>query len=202
MAKVTALIAVAAVLGVFVYAVFKQDDLAFTPGVNRGLVVANLKHGDEVCQRPLTVPPNATFDRVRADVAQPAELIIRPNESPRVLRRAPLRDGVASVQRVPAGTTMAVCIANPGSGRVQVYGNSDAASRTSGAALNGDAIPADLVLRFERDRSLASLLPAMADRAALFKAGWISPAVVWVLALLALVAVPLLLVRAVKTAEE
>ena len=202
MPRLTAIIAVAAVLGLAIYAVFKQHDLAFTPGVNPGPVVATLERGDEVCQRPLTVPPNAAFDRVRADVAQPAELIVRTNDSARVLRRAPLRDGVADVKRVPAGTIMSVCIANPGAGQVQVYGNSDQAARGSGAAVNGNAIPADIVLRFERDRSLASLVPAMADRAALFKAGWVSPAVVWLLALLALVAVPLLLVRAVKLAQE
>jgi hypothetical protein len=202
MPRVTALIALLAVLGAALYVVLKRNDLAFTPGVTPAIVVANLERGDEVCQRPLTVPPDAAFDRVRASVTGPAELVVRAADSGRVLRRAPLRDGVAQVQRVPAGTVMSVCIANPGSGRVRVTGNSDQAARLTGAALNGNAIPADLTLRFERDRSLASLLPAMADRASLFKAGWVGPAAIWILAALVLLAVPVALVRAVRAAGE
>jgi len=44
--------------------------------------------------------------------------------------------------------------------------------------------------------------PAIADRAALFRAAWVGPWTYLVLALLVLVAVPVLLVRAVATAER
>ena len=50
------------------------------------------------------------------------------------------------------------------------------------------------------ERSLLALLPDMAERAALFRAGWISPAVYLVLGLLILVGAPLLLARGLARA--
>ncbi len=58
------------------------------------------------------------------------------------------------------------------------------------------------MLEFQRaePRSLAGLLPAMFDRAALFRAEWVGAWTYWVLALLCVFAVPLLLVRALRSA--
>jgi hypothetical protein len=84
---------------------------------------------------------------------------------------------------------------------VAVFGNAGIASRPTTAAVAGKPVDADLNVAFERDpRSLLSLAPAIAERAALFRAGWVG---LWTYALLAalmLLAVPALLVRALRDA--
>jgi hypothetical protein len=71
---------------------------------------------------------------------------------------------------VGASQRIAVCVANRGARRVAVYGNADAAARTSTAVKGGRRLGVDMSVVFERDaRSLASQLPVMLSRAALFR---------------------------------
>ena len=108
----------------------------------------------------------------------------------------------ATTGPVGADRTIAVCITNRDRRRAFVYGNADAAARASSAYTKGKRTGYDLALEFQRaePRTLAGLLPAMSDRAALFRAQWVGAWTYWVLALLCVVAVPLLLVRALRSA--
>ncbi len=205
-AVVTALIAAAAVLAVAIYAAVRGDDLAFTPGVAPGVAIAQLAPGDEICQRPLTVPPDAEFDRVALTLGapEPVRVTVRDARTGRVVRSARATGGrPAATGVVPAGARIALCVENAGTRPVPVYGNPGQAARATTAAVNGREIPFDVAMRFERaPRSLASLAPAMARRAALFRPGWVGAWTIWALAGLVALAVPALLVRAVRTAAE
>ena len=67
-----------------------------------------------------------------------------------------------------------------------LYGNADAAARASSAYADGKPTGSDLALEFQRTepRTLAGLLPAMFERAALFRAQWVGAWTYWLLALL------------------
>ena len=101
------------------------------------------------------------------------------------------------------GRRISVCLANQGARRVAVYGNAGIASRTTTATVAGRPVDADMNLAFEtKARSIASLWPAMAARAALFRPRWVGAWTYALLAALVLAAVPALLARALVTAER
>jgi hypothetical protein len=196
-----------------------RDQLAFTLGVTNGLVAADLRSGDVACQAPVAMPDaDATFDRVVFSLGTyrrpgpPVDVTLRPARGGPVLAQGQLAGGYPDVDRAPSQAVvvghvssrapMRVCLRNRGPGKVAVYGNAGIASRTSSATVDGKAVQTDLNLRFERfePRSLLSLAGAMARRAALFRASWFGAWTYALAALLVLVAVPTLLVLALRTA--
>ena len=214
-------LAAAVVVALAAVALTSEREQAFTLGVVRSTTV-KVKHGQAVCQAPISVPPDAAFDAVtvgattRARRGAQLELTVRaadagdPTRAGAVLARGALVSGVAGedplrtvrVGHVDADRTVAVCLTNRSRRPALLYGNGDAAARASSAYAGGEPTGSDLALEFQRaePRTLAALLPAMFDRAALFRAGWVGAWTYWVLALLCVLAVPLLLVRALRSA--
>jgi hypothetical protein len=207
----------AGLLGLVVFTLTQERTLAFTLGVPKGAPVAPLRPGEVVCQAPIAVPDAAAaFDRVAFQIGTyrrpgpPLEVTVEPAAGGRPVARGQLASGYQDVSvssvavgRVTTRDPVRVCIRNRGTDRAAIYGAADAASRTSTASLNGRPLNADLSLVFEREhaRSLASLVPAMLDRASLFRASWLGA---WAYALLALVVVlgiPALLALALRDAR-
>jgi hypothetical protein len=168
---------------------------AFTLGVRADGLVAKLRSGQEVCQRPIEVVES--FDRVRIQLGtsgrpgSPYLVEVRPTGTGQPLARTMVSGGYAdnSVQsvrlsrEVPAGPETAVCIRNTARLPVGVYGSSDLSNRTSTSYLDGRGTGADLMVVFESSdsKSALELLPTIVRRAALFHGGWASPAAYWVL---------------------
>jgi|SRR5829696_1045461 len=215
-------LALAAVTGLAVAALAGERPQAFTLGVARSTAV-ELPPGETVCQTPVTVPEDGAFEGVTLAVGTegrpgPAlDLVVREVEPDQpnsrrgaVLGRSSLAAGYPDVDRAPEQTlwlrrvrddsSVAICFANGGGRRAFIYGDADAAARSSTAYLADAPTGADLALDFERrePRTLASLIPAMIDRAALFRAHWIGAWTYWVLAALVLIGVPALLVAAMR----
>ena len=218
-AWVAAIACVITLLALASVALAQHTRFAFTLGVAPATAAVTLQPGQEACQTPILVPPGGSFDRVVLKLgtffqAGPdVEVQVRELGTERVLGRGRIAAGYGDVGSVPEhavgvgdvreGARVKVCVADRGSRRVAVYGNADAASRTSSATLNGRPTGTDMTMRFETaPRSLASLAGDMAERAALFKTSWAGPWTFWLLALLVLVAVPVLLVRAVRLVDE
>jgi hypothetical protein len=220
-ALLTAAIAVAGILAAGVTALADSRRDAFTLGVPAtwtGLV--KLRQGGEVCQAPIAVPKGGDFDAVRFALGTEGhpgpqlEVLVREARGGAVIGRGGLAAGypdsavtpnhTVAVGHVPAGRTIAVCLANKGSKRVFVYGNAGAASRSSEAMADGRVLPLDMDLVFVRSepRSLLALMPDVLHRAALFRAGWVGTWTYFLLAALVLLAVPALLARAVGAATR
>ncbi|HWK27404.1 MAG TPA: hypothetical protein VNS09_12625 [Solirubrobacter sp.] len=214
-------IAAAGLLILLVLALTTTTRDGFTLGVTSGAPAAVLDAGDVACQEPVTVPDAAgAFDRVVLAVGTygrpgpPLEVTVAPKAGGAPLARGRLPGGYPDIGETPlhavevghvdATEPLSVCIRNVGTARAALYGNGDSAARTSSATHNGEPLNVDLNLGFERSepRSLGSLLGAMFDRAALFRAGWVGAWTYVVLALIALVGVPLLLARALAAATR
>lgn len=219
-ALLTAVIAVAAVAALAATAALTHRRQAFTLGVPNGIPV-KVSPGSDACQTPIAVPDDGDFEGVTFSLGTgggtgPAiDVRVRDGgERGAVLRRARVAAGYPDVDRVPqhtawvgrvgAGRTIAVCFANRGPRDVWVLGNAAAASRTSNTTIDGKVQDLDLNLAFERrePRSLASLVPAIFARAALFRAGWVGTWTYVVLAVLVLIGLPIVLVRAVAAADH
>jgi hypothetical protein len=98
---------------------------------------------------------------------------------------------------------IAVCVRNAGPRRVALYGNADAAARTSTAATNGRPAHVDMTLVFERNpRSMVREVPSMFSRAALFRFPWLGAWAYVVLAVALAVGGTWLLIRAVTGAAS
>jgi hypothetical protein len=207
---------VALVVGGALIAVLHRTSLAFTLGVIRAAPAVVLAPGQQACQRPIDVPGGGAFDRVGLSVGtfqragSPLTLTVQ-HAGGRVLGRGTLAGGypdIASVpvHHVPLDRTVgegrvAVCVRNEGEQRVALYGNADAAARSSSAYKDGRPAKVDLSLEFERSsRSWASELPRMLDRAALFRAPWLGPWAYWILAAAFVVVAPWLVLRALRAA--
>jgi hypothetical protein len=206
-----------AVLALALTAAVRGNRLAFTLGVASAGPAAMLEAHDRACQRGIVVPPDGGFDSVRLmlgtdfRLGPPVTVTVHDAAGGAAIARGRLPGGYPDIARAPShgirvgdvaeGRRITVCVENEGPNKVAVYGNAGAASGTTSATVRGEAVDTDLNLVFEtRERSMLSLLPALAERAELFKAGWVGP---WTFALLAglvLVAVPALLVRAVAAA--
>jgi hypothetical protein len=215
------IVAVTAVVVVALVAVAATSDReqAFTLGVSRSIAL-KLPPGRTTCQTPISVPPDGRFDgvnvaarslgrpAVRLDVTVRAADAAAPSRPGAVLARGGLDvDASASARTavtgpVGANRTIAVCVSNRDRRPAFVYGNADAAARASSAYTKGRRTGYDLALEFKRaePRTLAGLLPAIFDRAALFRAQWVGAWTYWLLAALCVFAVPLLLVRALRSA--
>ena len=196
-------VAVAGVVALVLVAALQRDSLAFTLGVSRATPVARVGPGQEVCQRPIDVPAGGAFDRVALGVrpASPVRVSVR-SAAGRTLATGAV-DPAGAVARVRldravTATPIAVCVRNGGPGRVAVLGDADLAARTSTAALDGRPLRRDVSLVFERaPRSIAAEVPRMLARAALFRFPGMGAWVYVALAVLLVVAGPLLIARAV-----
>jgi hypothetical protein len=216
-ARVVVVVAMlAGVVGVAAIALTHKTSLGFALGVIRAAPAVTLENGERACQRPIDVPAGGDFDRVGMSVGtyqragSPLAVTVQ-DERGRVVGRGRLPGGYPDIASVPVHHLpldrtvgegrIAVCVTNQGARRVALYGNADAAARSSTAFKDGRPIHVDLSLDFERSsRSLASELPRMLDRAALFRAPWLGPWAYWILAVALVVVAPWLLLRAVRSA--
>jgi hypothetical protein len=193
----------AAVLALLAVGALQRTSLAFTPGVPPAAPAVTLAPGHRVCQTPLAVPPGGGFDAVELWPTSPQPLAVEvlDSSSHRRLASVDVRSARAAIPSVPDGAVVDVCVRNRGDREVALLGNGDAAARTSTALLDGNPTGTDIALIFRRDpRPVLFALGDAAQRAALFKFGWTGAWTFWLLGLLVLVAVPLLLVRAVRAA--
>lgn len=197
-----------AVVALLVVSALQSTSLAFTLGVQPAFGVVKLERGQQVCQGDIEVPPDGGFDRVRLKVDRPSRDVavqVVDVATTAVVARGDLgaSPDVARVGSVPADAKIRVCVSNRGSQVVEVFGNPDVAAPPTSASLDGNPAAVDLALAFEREpRSMLSLIGDMFDRASLFKVSWFGGWTFWLLGLLVLVAVPVLLVRAVRGLEE
>jgi hypothetical protein len=206
------------VVGLATFAIVRQTSLAFTLGVAPAAPVAELRPSQSVCQRPIDVPAHGEFDRIRLTLGTfgksgpPIAVAIR-STSGTAIGRGRLAGGYPDVEEqlshvvrvtpIHGRQRIEVCLSNRGSGRVAIYGNADAAARSSSAYTGSRRLAVDLGLRFERHpRSLASLTLAMFDRAALFRTPIAGAWLYIVLAAVVLLLVPFLLIRALDAAGE
>jgi hypothetical protein len=179
------------VVGVLAFALFvalRQTPKAFTVGVQSGGPAVTLRAGQTACQAPLDVPRGGAFDRVRLKVGTyfkagpPLDVSVRRGIDGPVLARGTLRGGYPDVgtdptqvvgldRKIATGTkAIAVCVENAGSNRAALYGNGDAANRSSTATLDGKPANVDIDMIFERaPRSYGSELGTILSRAVLFR---------------------------------
>jgi hypothetical protein len=199
------LVVLVAALAATVLGATERRTLAFTLSVppQAGLIV--LHPSQRACQRPISVA--AGFDAVQPQLGTfrrsgPALAVTVERTSGQVLAQGRLAGGYADVARpsipvghVPGGGSVAVCIRNEGTRKVALYGSADAASPTSTALLDGKptGFDAALIFRDAHPHSTLAVLPAMFDRASLFRAGWIGAWLYWTLLVVVVVGVPLLL---------
>jgi hypothetical protein len=195
------------VAGLLLVAALDERRLAFTLGVQPTQIVAVVQPGQTACQAPIDVPADAR------SVELPVGTFRAPGPQLEVLVRTAA--GVAGRDTVPAGypdsstvsaspagiesgRQVEVCVRNTGSRKVALYGGAPQAARTTALTVDGRARPADLTLVFERGerRSMLAALPDVFQRASLFHASWLRPWMLWALAALALIGIPLLLAGA------
>lgn len=211
-------LATLAVVSILLVGAGRKTDLAFTLGVFPGGPVTTLAPGQTACQRPIDVPRGGGFDAVtvplgtfrQAGPAVGVTVIALPGRAP--LAHGTLAAGypdigarslerIAVSPAVPENTRIAVCLRNAGTSRVAIYGNADVATSASSLYKDGRPAGADAALSFSREsRSVLSLFGLSADRASLFKAGWVGPWTFWLLAALVAVGVPALLAFALARA--
>src|SRR4051794_18858149 len=164
------------VLALVIAGLARHTRLAFTLGVPAAIPTATLQPGQEACQTPISVPPGGDYDRVVLKLGtfgQPGSGVavqVRRLGSGRVLGEGTIPAGYPDIARqpehrvnvgaIPAGSQTEVCVVNRGDRRVAIYGNADAASRTSTETFEGKPTGTDMTLSFERSpRSLLSLVP-------------------------------------------
>ncbi len=205
--------------GLVALALTQKSDLVYSLGVNPSLRAAQLFDGSRACQGPVRPPRGEAFDRVSfvvtpvEDSKQPLRVEVRDAGSHRVLASGRLaggypaftngkpREQVVDVGRVQTDAPLELCLVGDGDGSTLVIGQGGVASPTSTATLNGKPLTSDLTFNLRTgDRSLLAWLPAIAQRASKFRAGWVTPGVYWALALAILIGAPLLLARGIARA--
>jgi hypothetical protein len=208
----------AGVVGLVLAATLHTTPLAFTLGVSPSAAVAPLAPGATACQRPIDVPAGGEFDAITAHVTTygrpgpPLRAVVR-RLGGGVLASGRLAGGYADYvrsptqrialdRRVPVGR-ISVCLRNRGPTNAALYGNGDLAARPSTGELDGKPLHYDLALEFQRSpRSIATLLPDMLSRAALFRFPWMGGWTYVVLIALVVLGGPWLLLRALRAATE
>jgi hypothetical protein len=186
---------------------------AFTLGVVPREVAAVLRSGEQVCQLPINVPADAAAAGLQIGTyrhpGQPLELTVRSRSG--VSGRARLKGGYpdnskqrARVGGIGAGQRISLCVRNLGRRRVALYGGTAGAARRTAAFLEGKYQPTDLTLVFYRQspRSALAAVPDVFERASLFHATWIDSWLLWVMAAVVVIGVPLVLVRALAAAQD
>ena len=205
-----ALVCVVGIAGVIAAAALDERRLAFTLGVQPAQVAAVVQPGDTACQSPIDVPADAsTVEFPVGTVAPGPPLVVSVRTGAREAGRATVPAGYrdratvkASPPGIEQGRRVMLCVRNAGRRPVSLYGGASQATRTSRLTLDGVDTNTDLTLVFERSkaRSMLSALPDAIERATLFKAGWISQGLLWVLAALLVTAVPAVVVAALRAA--
>jgi hypothetical protein len=197
------------------------SSLAYSIGVRPAIIAATLKPGDRACQAPIRPPSATTFDRVGVVLVtfeQPGPELavdVLDDETGRRLGSgrlpagyadldpADIHEQVAQVGRIDSEAPLRVCVANRGARRVAVVGQAGIASPITEARLNGQVLDTDLTVNLRSDRrSFFALLPDIAERAARFRAGWVTPPVYLGLAVLLVVGAPLVLARSLGRLSE
>jgi hypothetical protein len=197
----------------------QRSSLVYSLGVNPSLQAAQLNRGKPACQGPIRVPHGQAFDRVgflltAPNGKPPVRVEVREADGGRVLGRGRLdryenfvpghpRENVVAVGRIQTTEALELCLISEGDAPAVVIGQAGVASPTTSATLDGKPIPADLSFTLHsHERSLAALLPDIAKRAAVFRAGWVTPGAYLVLALLILVGAPIALARGLARAAR
>jgi len=214
---VVMVVGLAAVLGL---ALTQRSSLVYSLGVNPALSAATLTPGARACQAPVRPPTGVTFDRVgilldaAGQPGPPVRVEVREADGRRQLASGRLEPGypdfdparkreqVVRVGTVEPAAPLEICVVNEGDVPVSVIGQLGIASTTSATA-SGRPLTTDLTINLRTgERSLAALLPDIAERASRFRAGWVSPAVYLVLAVAIVAGAPLLLARGFARLEE
>lgn len=208
-------IALAGLVGLALAAVVDRRDLAFTPGVPITRVAAVLEGGETACQRRVRViEPFQAIELVPRWLGAPGPALalrVTSYRSRRERARVPVPGGYPDNRPlrvrtgpVRAGGRIDVCVTNRGPGRVGIEGGEAESAPTSPLFVDGRRNEASaLALRFLGEpRSVASQVPVIFQRAALFRPGWVGPWTFWALALVVAVGVPALLARALATARD
>jgi hypothetical protein len=192
----------------------RKSDLVYAPGALASGPVVGLTDGEQACQGPYRVPSGDAFDRVSftlttsGEAGAPVRVTVREAGGGRELGQGRLAGGyadnqthVVEVGRVETTEPIDVCLENEGGPRVAVFGQADIASPHTSATLDGKPAKVDMAVDLRtHERSQLALVPAMVERASRFRAGWLTPAVYWVLGLAILVGAPLLLARGIVRA--
>jgi hypothetical protein len=192
---------------------FDRRAEAFTLGV-LSTSPAKLVSGAEVCQRP--IDPATSFTAVGLDVGPKGpdvgglEVVVR-SAGGRLLGRGTAATPNLDRQRLAVDVgevgdeqRISVCLRNIGADSVDVYGNVAAAHPSSSAYVKGERIEWDAGLVFLRpdEASVLSTAGEMVSRAALFRGDWIGSGTIWAVVVLLLIALPLLLLRALRAATR
>lgn len=205
-------VVLAGTLAVALVGATEHRTLAFTLGVSPARALPEMTPGRTLCQQPIAVA--GAFDAVQLQpgtFARPGSaltVVVRSMTSGRQLGRGTLPGGYPDVKTetipvgsIPRGDDVAVCVTNAGQRSVTVYGDGDGAARGSTALLNGRPTGTDAMLVFRRtSRSTLATIPDLMRHMSLFHGGWIGAWLDWLLLVAVVVAVPLLLGRALVTA--
>jgi hypothetical protein len=189
----------------------KHTPLAHTPVAAPDAAAVRLTAPQTLCQGPLQPGADARFDRVRVFVGAGSgalDLTVRDADG-RVLGRGrtpavgPDARGPVAVS-VPVGElrtpdAFSICLQVA----AELWGAAGSASPATEARVNGVPATYDVAVWLERSPAprFISQLGTVADRASRFKAGWVTPGVLAVLALAVLVGLPALVLTALRHAD-
>ena len=206
---------------VLALALTQRSSLVYSLGVNPALSAATLTPGARACQAPVRPPTGVAFDRVgillgtSGEPGPPVRVEVRDAAAGRRLASGRLEPGypdfdparkreqVVQVGTVEPEAPLEICVVNEGDVPVSVIGQAGIASPTTSATGSGRPLTTDLTINLRSgERSLAALLPDIAERAARFRAGWVTPTVYLVLAVAIVAGAPLLLARGFARLEE
>jgi hypothetical protein len=186
----------AGVIGLAIAAVTEQRATAFSLDVPASDLVATVSPGQRVCQGPISVTAatngltawmapgptaGASFEVTLSGAgSRPVRTTLHPDSSTPTTGLAALSGRFSPA--ISAGRHVRLCVRSTGRRVVELLGGT--ARQGSGTlVLGGKTSPYSLALVFRSShpRSVLSLMPAMFDRAALFKPGWVGAWTFWVL---------------------
>jgi len=189
-----------------------ERTIAFRIGALPRGPAAVLTPGGSVCQTPIDVQEDTDAVSVPVGTSgKPGTPLTISVHDPRgrLLTQGRVNAGYAdgSIQtarfrRIRAGGTVSLCIRNDG--REPVYPLGEDVVVDSGIVQAGRKSTMDISLTFLRPhrRSVLDLVPSMFRHAAVFRFGWVGAWTYWILAGLALLAVPLLCAYALARAAR
>ncbi|MCK9247473.1 MAG: hypothetical protein M0P31_00620 [Solirubrobacteraceae bacterium] len=176
-----AVVAVGVVAAVLALTLRTTPD-AFSFNAPPSAVAVELAPGEEACQGPIRVPRGGAFSTVRVPLSTPGRPGPRLDATVRVGDRVVARGGVdagyldggdppITLDRTVSAARVTLCLRNAGDVGMGIYGTAGAAVQYSRVHVGGQEHEVDLALRFERsERSLASAVPDVVRRMALFRA--------------------------------
>jgi hypothetical protein len=213
--------AVAFLVGIGLLGFFGLRDrtsLAYTLGVFPATPASSVERGDRLCQAPIRAPRGLEFERVGLYVetnGRPGPRLrveVRDNETRRLLGAGRLaagypdftreREHLVDVGHIQFDAPMRICVVGETQRPVGIVGQVDIGSSVTTSTLNGKQIGMDLSLNLHEEdaRSLLAWMPEIADRAARFRAGWVTPLVYLLLTVAIVVVAPVLLARGIARA--